>query len=76
MAMLTLSDAENNLHFILMARGLLEPGARGEGGHGHPAGWGQRKGCVVWGAWGSLCGVRMGAGAVPGLGPGACRGWA
>ncbi|XP_061308351.1 chordin isoform X1 [Pezoporus flaviventris] len=30
MAMLTLSDAENNLHFILMARGLLEPGAGGE----------------------------------------------
>uniref|UniRef100_A0A8D2MFC2 Chordin n=1 Tax=Zonotrichia albicollis TaxID=44394 RepID=A0A8D2MFC2_ZONAL len=28
MAMLTLSDTENNLHFILMARGLLEPGAR------------------------------------------------
>ncbi|NWX94574.1 CHRD protein, partial [Nothoprocta pentlandii] len=27
MAMLTLSDTENNLHFILMARGLLEPGA-------------------------------------------------
>ncbi|KFR00543.1 Chordin, partial [Nipponia nippon] len=26
MAMLTLSDTENNLHFILMARGLLEPG--------------------------------------------------
>ncbi|XP_009988994.1 PREDICTED: chordin, partial [Tauraco erythrolophus] len=25
MAMLTLSDTENNLHFILMARGLLEP---------------------------------------------------
>ena len=38
MAMLTLSDAENNLHFILMARGLLEPGAGGEGGHGHPRG--------------------------------------
>ena len=36
--MLTLSDAENNLHFILMARGLLEPGAGGEGGHGHPRG--------------------------------------
>lgn len=30
MAMLTLSDTENNLHFILMARGLLEPGVRGE----------------------------------------------
>ncbi|XP_038039621.1 chordin isoform X1 [Anas platyrhynchos] len=30
MAMLTLSDTENNLHFILMARGLLEPGAGGE----------------------------------------------
>ncbi|XP_059711660.1 chordin isoform X3 [Haemorhous mexicanus] len=28
MAMLTLSDTENKLHFILMARGLLEPGAR------------------------------------------------
>ncbi|XP_065604134.1 chordin isoform X1 [Cyrtonyx montezumae] len=27
MAMLTLSDTENNLHFILMARGLLEPSA-------------------------------------------------
>ncbi|KFP87395.1 Chordin, partial [Acanthisitta chloris] len=27
MAMLTLSDTESNLHFILMARGLLEPGA-------------------------------------------------
>nr|XP_025950552.1 chordin isoform X1 [Dromaius novaehollandiae] len=27
MAMLTLSDTEDNLHFILMARGLLEPGA-------------------------------------------------
>lgn len=32
--MLTLSDTENNLHFILMARGLLEPGARGENGQG------------------------------------------
>lgn len=29
--MLTLSDTENNLHFILMARGLLEPGMGGEG---------------------------------------------
>ncbi|XP_009881689.1 PREDICTED: chordin [Charadrius vociferus] len=27
MAMLTLSDTENNLHFILISRGLLEPGA-------------------------------------------------
>lgn len=47
MAMLTLSDTENNLHFILMARGLLEPGAGGEGGHGHPAGWGTQGGCGV-----------------------------
>lgn len=38
MAMLTLSDTENNLHFILMARGLLEPGAGGEGGHKHLVG--------------------------------------
>ncbi|XP_065495745.1 chordin isoform X1 [Caloenas nicobarica] len=30
MAMLTLSDTENNLHFILMTRGLLEPGAGSE----------------------------------------------
>lgn len=34
MAMLTLSDTENKLHFILMARGLLEPGARGESWQG------------------------------------------
>ncbi|XP_019388067.1 PREDICTED: chordin [Crocodylus porosus] len=27
-AMLTLSDTENNLHFLLMAKGLLEPGAQ------------------------------------------------
>lgn len=44
MAMLTLSDTENNLHFILMTRGLLEPGAGGEGGHGHPAGPGTAQG--------------------------------
>lgn len=44
MAMLTLSDTENNLHFILMARGLLEPSARGEGRHGHPVGPGTAQG--------------------------------
>uniref|UniRef100_A0A8C3F0U5 Chordin n=1 Tax=Chrysemys picta bellii TaxID=8478 RepID=A0A8C3F0U5_CHRPI len=31
-AMLTLSDTENNLHFILMAKGLLEPADKGEWG--------------------------------------------
>lgn len=46
--MLTLSDTENNLHFILIARGLLEPGARGEGGHGHPVG----PGTALWGCIG------------------------
>lgn len=46
MAMLTLSDTENNLHFILMARGLLEPGAGGEGRHGHPMGPDTAQGAV------------------------------
>ncbi|NXJ72067.1 CHRD protein, partial [Rostratula benghalensis] len=46
MAMLTLSDTESNLHFILMARGLLEPSAGGKGGTWAPhrawqcPGWG------------------------------------
>lgn len=60
MAMLTLSDTENNLHFILMARGLLEPGARGESGHGHSVGPGTAQGglCRAGGvsAW-HICGL-------------------
>lgn len=59
MAMLTLSDTENNLHFILMARGLLEPGAGGEDGHGLLQGMaspGEAQGVRgvqwAWDAWG------------------------
>lgn len=57
--MLTLSDTENNLHFILMARGLLEPGAGGEDGHGLLQGMaspGEAQGVRgvqwAWDAWG------------------------
>lgn len=53
--MLTLSDTENNLHFILIARGLLEPGAGGEGGHRHPVG----PGTAPWGCIGLGGGVCM-----------------
>lgn len=56
MAMLTLSDTENNLHFILMARGLLEPGAEGEGGHGHPQGMAS----PVGGSRGAWCAIGLG----------------
>lgn len=39
-AMLTLSDTENNLHFILILQGLIKHKDKGEGGETHVVGRG------------------------------------
>lgn len=68
--MLTLSDTENNLHFILMARGLLEPSAGGEGGHRHPTGASTAQGGCVGLDWGYMACVYLGMGGSASVGSG------